>query len=68
MKSLFEKHGKNAIPILQGMMKQDINLPKGFDILDRGNHYIVSKNKESLEVPLCSAKDVFNALNIFAKE
>ena len=67
MKSLHEQHGKKAIGVLQGMMKQNLPILKGFDIVDNGNHFIISKGKKSMHVGLYASSQVFEALNTFCK-
>lgn len=68
MKSLHEKHGKDAVKVLQGMMQSQtdcMTLPKGFTTIPMGNHYIVQKGNREMRVPLFSAQEVFKALNMF---
>ena len=65
MKSLHEELGAKAVPTLQNITKGNVIFPEGFDIKDKGNHYIVSKGKSSMKVGLYCVKDVFKALNLF---
>ena len=63
--SLHTKYGKKAPLVLQKAIKQNIKLPKNFQVTDNGNHYVVSNSKNSIEIPLFAAQDVFRALSIF---
>lgn len=65
-KSLYEEHGENAVPILQGMMQAQVKLPKGFAVKNNGNHYIIEKNGKTMRVGLFCAREVFDALNLFS--
>ena len=65
-KSLHEEHGAGAIGILQGMIKSNVSLPKGFTVENHGNHYIIHKGNKSMKVGLYAAREVFNVLNMFS--
>jgi hypothetical protein len=65
-KSLYQQHGPRAIGVLQGLIKNNFDLPNlgtGFSIEDHGNHYIIRKDDNELRVPLFAASEVFRALN-----
>ena len=68
MSSLHQQLSRNAPKALQGMMKDqvDIDLPSGFTVSDRGNHYIVRKGHIFMNVPLFASREVFKALRLFA--
>lgn len=65
MKSLYEEHGEKAIGVLQGMMKSNLPNLKGFDIVDKGHHLVISKGEKSMEVGLYASSEVLKALNTF---
>ena len=70
MSNLHEKYGKNAPAILMKTIQSQVtlaNLPQGIEVENKGNHYILKNKKASLQVPLCSVKDVFKVLNTFCK-
>jgi hypothetical protein len=66
MKSLHEEHGKDAVKVLQGGMKANLTMPKGFEVTDSGNHFIIKKDGKEMKVGLFAAHQVFEALNLFS--
>jgi len=50
--SLHEEHGSDAPVKLQGIMQGQVGgLSEDFVVENKGNHYIVSKDGESMRVP-----------------
>jgi len=64
-KSLHERFGRNALPIVQNMMKDNVTTLERFDVVDEGNHYTIKKDGKEMRVPLCHASCTFEALKLF---
>lgn len=68
--SLHTKHGKKAPKVLQNTMKVQVDkdLPKGFQVTDRGSYYLIKRGDKVAAVPLFAALEVFHAIRTFCKE
>jgi len=65
MSSLHEQYGRNAPLVLQGIMAKQAPELNGFEVENKGNHYIIKKDNYEMNVPLFASREVFKALNLF---